>query len=160
LRGRLCGGDRAGGRALRRARPDQPRLGRRDRHPRPGRARGRAHGLRRRDRLGHVEAERPATAAARHVEGRGPFRPSREHAAAGRPRANHRVVPGARTQHEQGMKLERAWRVIAAAWNRIPLSEPWRVLAALLAFHWIALVVYTTKVNHNAWLFYQGGDQI
>ncbi len=58
------------------------------------------------------------------------------------------------------MKLERARRVTAATWNRIPLSEPWRVLVPLLVFHWIALAAYTTKVNHNAWLFYQGGDQI
>jgi len=58
------------------------------------------------------------------------------------------------------MTPERAWRSAARAWNRIPLAEPWRVLAPLLLVHWIALAIYTTKVHHNAWLFYQGGDQI
>ena len=51
------------------------------------------------------------------------------------------------------MKLERARRVTAATWNRIPLSEPWRVLVPLLVFHGFALAVYTTKVNQNSWLF-------
>ena len=30
----------------------------------------------------------------------------------------------------------------------------------LLVVHWLALVAFTTRVNHNGWLFYQGGDQI
>lgn len=58
------------------------------------------------------------------------------------------------------MTARGVWRSATRAWNSIPLREPWRVLVPLLVFHWIALVVYTTKVNHNAWLFYQGGDQI
>ncbi len=49
---------------------------------------------------------------------------------------------------------------IARTWDRIPVREPWRVLGPLLLVHWIALVVFTTRVHHNAWLFYQGGDQI
>ena len=58
------------------------------------------------------------------------------------------------------MTARGVWGSANRAWNSIPLREPWRVLTALLVFHWIALVAYTTKVNHNAWLFYQGGDQI
>ena len=42
----------------------------------------------------------------------------------------------------------------------IPLREPWRLLVPLLVIHWLALVAFTTRVNHNGWLFYQGGDQI
>ena len=30
----------------------------------------------------------------------------------------------------------------------------------LLVVHWLALLVFTARVNHNGWLFYQGGDQI
>lgn len=58
------------------------------------------------------------------------------------------------------MRVERVWRSAVRGWRRTPVPEPWRVLAPLLAVHWIALGVYTTRVNHNAWLFYQGGDQI
>jgi hypothetical protein len=53
-----------------------------------------------------------------------------------------------------------AWRSIVRTWDRIPVREPWRLLLPLLVAHWVSLVVYTTRVNHNAWLFYQGGDQI
>jgi hypothetical protein len=53
-----------------------------------------------------------------------------------------------------------AWRGFVRAWNAIPLREPWRLLVPLLVVHWIALVAFTTRVNHNGWLFYQGGDQI
>jgi hypothetical protein len=53
-----------------------------------------------------------------------------------------------------------AWRGFVRAWNAIPLREPWRLLVPLLVVHWLALVVFTSRVNHNGWLFYQGGDQI
>ncbi len=53
-------GLRAGRRALRRRRAGEPRHGRRDVDPRARRARRRADRLRGRDRLGHVDAERPA----------------------------------------------------------------------------------------------------
>ena len=55
---------------------------------------------------------------------------------------------------------QRVWRAAVRAWNGIPLREPWRLLVPLLVVHWLALVVFTTRVNHNGWLFYQGGDQI
>jgi hypothetical protein len=58
------------------------------------------------------------------------------------------------------MTAEKAWRAFVRAWNRIPLREPWRLLVPLLVVHWIAVVIFTTRVNHNGWLFYQGGDQI
>jgi hypothetical protein len=51
-----------------------------------------------------------------------------------------------------------AW--LARSWHRIPLREPWRALAPLLVVHWLAIVWFTARVHHNAWLFYQGGDQI
>jgi hypothetical protein len=68
------------------------------------------------------------------------------------------VVPGA--QPHRGLTLDGAWRTVARAWERIPLREPWRVLAPLLVVHWLALLAFTAKVHHNGWLFYQGGDQI
>ena len=58
------------------------------------------------------------------------------------------------------MTAERVWRAAVRAWNRIPLREPWRLLVPLLVVHWIAVAIFTTRVNHNGWLFYQGGDQI
>ncbi len=58
------------------------------------------------------------------------------------------------------MTAQRVWRAAGRVWNRIPLREPWRLLVPLLVVHWLALVVFTARVNHNGWLFYQGGDQI
>jgi hypothetical protein len=58
------------------------------------------------------------------------------------------------------MTPARAWAAVGHAWRRIPLREPWRLLVPLIAVHWIAVVVFTTRVHHNGWLFYQGGDQI
>ena len=58
------------------------------------------------------------------------------------------------------MTAKRLWHRAGEAWNALPLREPWRVLVPLLAVHWIAIGVFVTRVNHNGWLFYQGGDQI
>jgi hypothetical protein len=52
------------------------------------------------------------------------------------------------------------WRGVVRAWNAIPLREPWRLLVPLLVVHWLALAVFAIRVDHNGWLFYQGGDQI
>jgi hypothetical protein len=58
------------------------------------------------------------------------------------------------------MTTRGVWNAAVRAWNGIPLGEPWRVLVPLLVIHWLALVAFITRVNHNGWLFYQGGDQI
>ncbi len=58
------------------------------------------------------------------------------------------------------MTPSRAWRTLTRIWNGIPLREPWRLLVPLLVVHWLALLVFTARVHHNGWLFYQGGDQI
>lgn len=58
------------------------------------------------------------------------------------------------------MTSSRAWRTLTRIWSGIPLREPWRLLVPLLAVHWLALLVFTARVHHNGWLFYQGGDQI
>jgi hypothetical protein len=47
----------------------------------------------------------------------------------------------------------------AAERLRFLAREPWIVLAPLVVAQWIAVAVFTTFVNHNGWLFYQGGDQ-
>ncbi len=44
--------------------------------------------------------------------------------------------------------------------RRIPLRQPWAVLAPLLLAHWASLAVFAASVPRNGWLFYQGGDQI
>jgi hypothetical protein len=56
--------------------------------------------------------------------------------------------------------LARAWAWTVRVWEAIPLAEPWRVLLPLLVVEWAALAVFATRVHHNGWLFYQGGDQI
>jgi hypothetical protein len=38
--------------------------------------------------------------------------------------------------------------------------EPWLVLVPLLLVEWFALALFAVRVNHNGWLYYQGGDQI
>ncbi len=58
------------------------------------------------------------------------------------------------------MNTASARATIARTWEQTPVREPWRVLGPLLLVHWLALVVFTTRVHHNGWLFYQGGDQI
>ena len=58
------------------------------------------------------------------------------------------------------MTTRGVWNAAVRAWNGIPLREPWRLLVPLLVIHWLALTAFTTRVNHNGWLFYQGGDQI
>jgi GDP-L-fucose synthase len=58
----------------------------------------RSHGLRRRHRLGHVEAERPAAAQARHDAREGAVRVRSEDAVPGGDRAHGRLVPGARVR--------------------------------------------------------------
>ena len=75
-----------------------------------------------------------------------------------RARAHDRVVPRAHIRPR--MTTRGVWNAAVRAWNGIPLREPWRLLVPLLVIHWLALVAFTTRVNHNGWLFYQGGDQI
>jgi 4-amino-4-deoxy-L-arabinose transferase-like glycosyltransferase len=38
--------------------------------------------------------------------------------------------------------------------------EPWKVLVPLLVLEWIAEIVFASRVHHNGFVFYQGGDQI
>jgi hypothetical protein len=40
-----------------------------------------------------------------------------------------------------------------------PAREPWIVLGALVLVQWAALAVFALVVQHNGWLYYQGGDQ-
>jgi hypothetical protein len=39
------------------------------------------------------------------------------------------------------------------------IGEPWIVLGPLILVQWLALLVFMLTVRHNAWLYYQGGDQ-
>ena len=85
----------AGG-ALRRRRAGQPRHRRRDLDPRPRRDDRGLDGVRRRDRLGHVDAERPAATIARRLPGRGALRLPRAYRAPRGSRAHGCLVPRAR----------------------------------------------------------------
>jgi len=44
-------------------------------------------------------------------------------------------------------------------WSLIVKHQPWSVLGPLLVVQWLALLALVASVNHNGWLFYQGGDQ-
>ena len=74
----------------------QPGHGRRDLDSGAGGADRGAHGLRRRDRVGHLDAERPAASQPRREPRPGALRLRGAHAAARRARADDRVVPRAR----------------------------------------------------------------
>src|SRR5256885_5674689 len=50
-------------------------------------------------------------------------------------------------------------RIEAPAWLGPLGREPWIVLAPLLVAQSLAVVALAFSVNHNGWLFYQGGDQ-
>jgi len=78
-------------------------------------------------------------------------------APAGGPTAGAATAPTSRDLRELAA---RARRQLVRAWLAIPLPEPWRGLALVLAVHWVALLLFTLSVHHNGWLFYQGGDQI
>src|SRR5262249_48331985 len=54
---------------------------------------------------------------------------------------------------------ERLRRVEAPAWLGPIGREPWLVLAPLLLVPSLAVVALAFSVNHNGWLYYQGGDQ-
>ena len=44
-------------------------------------------------------------------------------------------------------------------WGWIRARQPWSILVALLVLQWLALLVFAASVQHNGWLYYQGGDQ-
>src|SRR5581483_3834127 len=85
----------ARGRAIRRTRSRQRRHGRRDDDPRDGGARGGADRVLGRDRLGHLDAERPAAPQPRRGARQGAVRVRSAHLSPGRPRAHDRGVPRA-----------------------------------------------------------------
>src|SRR5581483_5623384 len=137
----------------------------------PCRADRRADGLRRRDRLGHVEAERPAAAKARHLaRGRALRLPRPDDAARG-PRAHGRVVSvaAARTGGRALMASRalparpaapaRAWAATRRAYAWVLSLPPLLVLSMLAVVQWLALVGLVLSIRHNGWLFYQGGDE-
>lgn len=43
---------------------------------------------------------------------------------------------------------------------REQLEHTRRALGALVLLHWLAVLVFALVVEHNGWLYYQGGDQI
>ena len=136
--------------------------GRRDRDRRPRRARARDHGLRGCDPMGHVEAQRAAATPARHVEGRGALRlPGCGHAA-GRARADGRLVPGDAESVNTAAAVARPNRALAALSRTVDAVARHVVvsLAVVIAFQVLATVALFFSVNHNGWLTYQGGDQI
>ncbi len=87
------GGHRAGRGALRRRGAGQPRGRPGDLDPRPGGADRQAHRLHRQDRVGRVQARRPAAPHARHPPRRHQLRLRRQDPLRGRTPPHHRLVP-------------------------------------------------------------------
>ena len=48
---------------------------------------------------------------------------------------------------------------VAERASALARSEPWIVLAPLVAVQWLVLLAFALTVQRNGWLFYQGGDQ-
>jgi hypothetical protein len=48
---------------------------------------------------------------------------------------------------------------VAERWSSLARFEPWIVLAPLVVAQWIAVGILALIVEHNGWLYYQGGDQ-
>jgi hypothetical protein len=44
-------------------------------------------------------------------------------------------------------------------WSLTARHQPWSVLGPLLIVQWLALLALGLSVEHNGWLYYQGGDQ-
>jgi hypothetical protein len=44
-------------------------------------------------------------------------------------------------------------------WSLIVRHQPWSILGPLLVAQWLCLFVLAVSVEHNGWLYYQGGDQ-
>lgn len=55
--------------------------------------------------------------------------------------------------------LARAWFVVVRAWTWVLGVRPLYVIGVLAVVQWLALVGLIASINHNGWLFYQGGDQ-
>ena len=119
-------------------------------------------GLRRRDRLGHDEAERPAAAQARHLARRGAVRlPCADAAARGLERTiawyrRHAAAAAAmtrrlrRSHRPQGAALERARRPRARV-ESLPAGLRPRPRSS--ASQWLAVLALALTVRHNGWLY-------
>ena len=137
----------------------QPRRGTRDLDPRARGAHRRRDRLRGRDRVGHVEAERPAAAKRRRL---------RAPASSSGSRRRHRCARGSSAPSRGTARRSRVSarrRALAAArWggrtvDRL-LERPRAVLGALIAAQIAATLALALSVAHNGWVWFQGGDQI
>src|SRR5262249_9610770 len=144
---------------------------RRDDDPRDGRADRRAHRLRGRDRLGHVDAERTAAPESRHVSRARAVRVRGEDVVAGRTRAHDSVVPRARRRRRRRERMnaqaaalpapvQRTADLIVRGRDGLVAVRPLYVLSVLIAVQWIAVLALALTVRHNGWLYYAGGDQL
>ena len=124
------------------------------------RADPRGDGVRRRDPLGHVPAERAAAPPARHDARARAVRLRGRGAAAGRHRAHRGLVP--RAGMTEAAAAARPSRVLAALGRAADAVARHVVvaLATILAVQILATVALFFSVNRNGWLTYQGGDQI
>src|SRR5204862_1225381 len=163
-------GAAARGAALRRARAGERRHRRGDLDSRDGRARGGARRLRGRDRLGPVDAERPAPAQPRRVARPRALRVRGRDVLARRARTNGRVVSrGRRCIRErvmatrmEGVRLRTTavlggLRTTAARLERV---RPVYVVGAFVVAEWLATLGLALSVRHNRWFYYHGGDQV
>src|SRR5207248_9988338 len=96
------------------------------------------------DRLGHVQAERPAEAEARRLQDRRAVRLPRAADAPRRPGAHDRLVQailGRAESRQPGLSIRERF-VLALPRLAAKRTEPWSVLVPLLAIHWLAMVAF------------------
>jgi hypothetical protein len=55
--------------------------------------------------------------------------------------------------------LRRGWGAAGTAYGRLLAVRPLYVLGALVLVQWAVVLAWALTVRHNAWLYYQGGDE-
>ena len=115
LRGGRRGGDRAGAAAVRQARPREHRRRQGDLDPGPRGADRRAHGVPGADRLGRLQARRPAAPLSRRLAGRDGVWLPRADPVRGRARAHDPLVSGRAGRPPPSPCRPARWSGLAAA---------------------------------------------
>ena len=130
----------------------EPRRRQGDLDPRARRAGRRRDGLRRADRLGHDEAERPAAAERRRDARARAVRLRGADAAARGTRAHGRVVPGARACVCAFASARGLRQTLRSRPFRQPSSRPRRARRSCSG---CCVLRLARSVTHNGWLYYQ-----
>jgi hypothetical protein len=70
------------------------------------------------------------------------------------------VSSSAAGSHAYRLWTDRTRTVLAAGAQRLNAWPAVRVVAAVVAVEWLAVAALAVSVQHNGWLYYQGGDQL